>query len=328
MSFSVGRPDTLGMDEYHTRSLPEVDESEYAIIPLMVDFGRILRRISIDIYNSKCHSQEKIRLAFQVEIQLDNWLFGLPPKHKPTILEYSQPHSSLKISLRDPKWSRRQRLVLAIRYHNAKILLFRPFLIYATYQNSEQPPIPLPQLEEAIEKCISSATKTIEIMYDTFQQHTYFRNWWYNTTYVIFATAIILFRLSQSGLRLHPLSELETVDPLFATADMAVEILEAMDTSPVARKSAEIVKHHLRELRRLSTTASPVVTAADGPERAAVSGPRSPDTFGLGDFSLPDLSYGVDFPDYSFQSMTNLFVDFDNPGYTQCVTDDVNVDTI
>lgn len=40
----------------------------------------------------------------------------------------------------------------------------------------------------------------------------------------------------------------ETI-PLRRSVEMAVEILEAMDESVVARKSVEIIKHYLREFR-------------------------------------------------------------------------------
>jgi hypothetical protein len=37
--------------------------------------------------------------------------------------------------------------------------------------------------------------------------------------------------------------------PLLQSAEMGVEILEAMDESVVARKSVEIIRHYLREFR-------------------------------------------------------------------------------
>ena len=114
MSFSVGRPDTLGMDEYHNRSLPERDDSEYAIIPWMVDFAQIIRKVSVQIYHSRFTLQDKLQLALQIEQEMDRWVARLPPRIKPGL--QGQPVSGG--ALRDPKWARRQRLVLGIReYH-------------------------------------------------------------------------------------------------------------------------------------------------------------------------------------------------------------------
>lgn len=111
MSFSVGRPDTLGMDEYHNRSLPERDDSEYSIIPWMVDFAQIIRKVSVQIYHSRFTLQDKLQLALQIESEMDKWVARLPSRIKPDL--QGQPAASG--ALRDPKWARRQRLVLGIR---------------------------------------------------------------------------------------------------------------------------------------------------------------------------------------------------------------------
>lgn len=99
------------MDEYHNRSLPERDDSEYSIIPWMVDFAQIIRRVSVQIYHSRFTLQDKLQLALQIESEMDKWVARLPSKIKPDL--QGQPASSG--ALRDPKWARRQRLVLGIR---------------------------------------------------------------------------------------------------------------------------------------------------------------------------------------------------------------------
>lgn len=58
----------------------------------------------------------------------------------------------------------------------------------------------------------------------------------------MFATAIILLRITTIG------SSTET-DRLVGHVHKAVEILAAMDESIVARRSIEIINHHLREIR-------------------------------------------------------------------------------
>lgn len=186
MSFSVGRPDTLGMDEYHNRSLPERDDSEYSIIPWMVDFGQIIRKVSVQIYHSRFTLQDKLQLALQIESEMDKWVVRLPSRIKPDLK--GQPASSG--ALRDPKWARRQRLVLGIRelsspvalrrqltvdagYYNVKMLLFRPFLSHFTRKLRHTPA----ELEETITKCLDAAMKTIDVIYDIYRVHTFFRCW-------------------------------------------------------------------------------------------------------------------------------------------------------
>jgi Fungal specific transcription factor domain len=110
MSFSVGRPDTLGMDEYHNRKPPLIDESESAMIPIMVNLARIIRKVSVSIYHLKSPWQEKLKIASKVERELDVWRDGLPDRVKPMGAD-----ERLLGALKEPKWCRRQRLVLNIR---------------------------------------------------------------------------------------------------------------------------------------------------------------------------------------------------------------------
>lgn len=110
MSYSLGRPDSLGMDEYHNRKLPPVDDTEFAIIPLMVNFAHIIRKVTISIYHRKLKWQEKLRLGSQLERELDHWIASLPEQIRPTTKT-----KGLAGALKEPKWCRRQRLVLQIR---------------------------------------------------------------------------------------------------------------------------------------------------------------------------------------------------------------------
>lgn len=106
MSFLLGRPDTLGQDQYHNRAMPPIDDSEYAIISSMVQFGRIMQKVSIGIYHSQLPILETIGLACQIERELDTWLDGLPQRRN--------------ISLRDPDWRRKQRLVLELSTYSQR----------------------------------------------------------------------------------------------------------------------------------------------------------------------------------------------------------------
>ncbi|RAL14276.1 RmlC-like cupin [Aspergillus homomorphus CBS 101889] len=312
MSFSVGRPDTLGMDEYHNRALPERDDSEYAIIPWMVDFAQIIRRVSVQIYHSRITLQEKLHIALQIETDLDRWMARLPDRIKPDMLERATGGA-----LRDPKWARRQRLVLGIRYFNVKMLLFRPFLSHFT-RKLRHPPM---ELEQTIAKCLDAAMKTIEVIYDIYRIHEFFRCWWYNTTYVMFATSTLLLPMSKLG----PCPE--TV-PLQRSVEMGVEILEAMDESIVARKSVEIIKHYLREFRSLPSSTSSLshlhqqqslassTSSHDGGGGSGSggggngSGGEYTDTSPSGTgFDIPEWAYGFGFPDCSFEGIARLFDD-------------------
>lgn len=100
MSFLLGRPDTLGQDEYHNRAMPPIDDSEYAIIPAMVQLGRIMRKVSIKVYHSRLPPAETVALAFDLSGEMDEWFEKLPQRRGS--------------SLREPEWRRKQRLVLEL----------------------------------------------------------------------------------------------------------------------------------------------------------------------------------------------------------------------
>ncbi|BCR87969.1 uncharacterized protein ACHE_40533S [Aspergillus chevalieri] len=302
MSFSVGRPDTLGMDEYHNRSLPERDDSEYAIIPWMVDFAQIIRKVSVQIYHSRFTLQDKLQLALQIEQEMDRWVARLPPRIKPDL--HGQPATGG--ALRDPKWARRQRLVLGIRYYNVKMLLFRPFLSHFTRKLRHTPA----ELEETINKCLDAAMKTIEVIHDIYRIHTFFRCWWYNTTYVMFATTTLLLPMSKLGMCPQTL-------PLASSVEMAVEILESMDESVVARKSVEIILQYLKDFRAPNNstdgTQIAITPSQENADQAAFVGTGTGTEHGAGQagigIDIPEWAYGFGFPDYSFDGIARLFDD-------------------
>ena len=311
MSFSVGRPDTLGMDEYHNRALSERDDSEYAIIPWMVDFAQIIRKVSVQIYHSRISLQDKLQHALQIESEMDNWVARLPPRIKPDL----QGQPAAGGALRDPKWARRQRLVLGIRelllimrvrrlkltgtgYYNVRMLLFRPFLSHFTRKLSHT----APELDETISKCLDSAMKTIEVIHDIYRIHTFFRCWyipsffstvcqklmetrWDNTTYIMFATTTLLLPMSKLGMCPQTL-------PLARSVEMAVELLEAMDESIVARKSVDIIAHYLREFRASNNTqpaATSTPTQSENTDSTFVAEPGT----GQPGFDIPVCAYAL-----------------------------------
>ncbi|RJE18910.1 Cupin domain protein [Aspergillus sclerotialis] len=291
MSLSVGRPDTLGMDKYHNRALPERNDSEYAIIPWMVDFAQIIRKVSLQIYHSRISYHEKLQRALQIEDEMDRWVTMLPERIKPDVHE-----SRMSAGLREPKWARRQRLVLGIRYHNVRTLLFRPLLRNYIHNLGDGSA----DLRESTHKCLDSAKKTIEVIYNTYSVHTFFRCWWYNTTYVMFATATLLLPLSKLGT-----SSLITAQ-LLPYVEMTVEILEAMDECVVARKSVGIIKHYLSRLRDSDSWPEADVNIENSSHNNTVSAETGPQQTG---FDFPEWTYSFAFPDSSFDGIAQFFDD-------------------
>ncbi|KAL5333365.1 fungal-specific transcription factor domain-containing protein [Aspergillus crustosus] len=291
MSFSLGRPDTLGLDDYHNRPLPPRDNSLYAVIPWMVDFARITRKVSVQIYHRRLTLPEKLSVALAIEEELDTWMAQLPDRLRPDFITgVDEDVDKARNDLKDPKWARRQRLVLGIRYYNVKMLLFRPFLRHSgssldhrSGQASDAESFLAKQISETVTKCLDAAERTIAVIHDIYRVHTFFRCWWYNITYVTFATSTLLLPLSLSLSRLQPkpqsppqsmpisISTLTSAstststpsedfnspvktpqiqtESIQSSIEKAIEILEATDECVVARKCGDIIRFYLREFQ-------------------------------------------------------------------------------
>jgi Fungal specific transcription factor domain len=113
LCFILGRPNTLGSDEYHNRPLPPIDQSENAIIAVTHQLSQIIRKVSVEIYLSHEDSNEKLQRAFEIERELDQWLIDLPVCVRPT-LESSDPEKTMYNmgTVCDPYWQQLQRFII------------------------------------------------------------------------------------------------------------------------------------------------------------------------------------------------------------------------
>lgn len=252
MSFAMGRPDTLGADHYHNRRFPQIrfdnaqseDEPNMcegphcAIIESMVDFSRITKSVCLEIYQSLSPVHRYVYLA-DLEQHLDRWLDELPTVIRPDRI--FNPSRSLK-AVKDAQYMKKQRLVLFIRYHNLRMLLFAPLLTMSA--STERPADHVHQ--QGVQRCLVSARQTIEVIYDTYSHHDFFRTWFYNTTYTLFAVSLMLVYIMQEA------SEVEK-PALFGYVEMAIEILETMDDCVVARKAAKMISRALTRAKERTT---------------------------------------------------------------------------
>ena len=226
-SFALGRPDGLGSDAYHNQPMPSLHGGETAIITVMVDFSRIVKEVSETIYLSDLHWADKTERASRIETKMHGWLQNLPDAVRPSI----SGSSTLPRIAKDPTWAKRQRLVLELRFYNVKMVLFRPFLAAALRSKQSRSQ----HIEEAVTKCVAAAQSTIELMHEMYRSHTFFRTWWYNTTYVLYAASIVLCY----GTRV---ASKDDAEQYLELGRMTVEVLETMDESVVAKNSAEMVR--------------------------------------------------------------------------------------
>lgn len=116
-SFALGRPDSLGPDQYHTQHLPTEALADTAtgyhvvqIVPCMVSLSRIMRKAALDLYTQSCEMVEKIARAKSLEEELSQWL-GQVPAHLVT----DQVSSQVAKVRRLPSYIKKQSVVLRLR---------------------------------------------------------------------------------------------------------------------------------------------------------------------------------------------------------------------
>lgn len=116
-SFALGRPDSLGHDQYHTQHLPTETLADTVtghhvlqIVPCMVHLSRIMRKAALDLYTQSFEMREKIYRAKCLEEELTQWL-GQVPAH----LHTDQVSSEVVKVRRLPSYIKKQSVVLRLR---------------------------------------------------------------------------------------------------------------------------------------------------------------------------------------------------------------------
>jgi hypothetical protein len=274
MCCSAGRFDSLGKPRKypiplpqikvsHTRQLSDIlltlhkslspdassdiaylEGSNISMINVMVDFAVILRRISKDIYHccKDVSASQKSTAALSIDPLLDQWKLNLPPWHNFDVIDF-----------REPEWAAKQKLVLQLRYLNARVILHRPFL-------SEPLTFTAPERQKHIDLCLDAARKTIQVLYDSYANKHYFRTWWYNSTYTLYAGMIVLYVIMLGHSPVAP-------DILLADVKKSRDILRSMEEASVARRSADLLSEVLEVAiayiqRRQDTRADASVTGS------------------------------------------------------------------
>lgn len=188
------------------------------MVTVMVDFAVVLRRISKDIYHSSKDTtiSQKSSIAFAIDNLLDEWKLKLPSWHRFDAVNF-----------REAEWAAKQKLVLHLRYLNARVILHRPFL-------SDPVAFGLPGRQKHVDLCLSAARKTIQVIYDSYANRHYFRTWWYNSTYTLYAGMIVLYVIMLGNSTIPN-------DVLLEDVKKSRDILRSMEEASVARRSADLL---------------------------------------------------------------------------------------
>ncbi|CAK7221313.1 hypothetical protein SBRCBS47491_004485 [Sporothrix bragantina] len=148
------------------------------LINCMVDLAEILMDISANaarLDEPETLLQRSSR-AFVLDQRLSAWRSQLP-----------NPFDLDRSSLDEAELITKQKIVLQLRYLNARILLHRTFLISASVESHKE------QYAAHTTACVEAASATIRFVHATYLHRPYFRTWWYNCTYVLDATMVLLY---------------------------------------------------------------------------------------------------------------------------------------
>jgi hypothetical protein len=240
MSCSSGRRDSLGKPRNYqiqlprikaqntgvTNSAPELENSSVSMINEMVHYAAVLRRISKELYHDSkgLTLLQKSAVAKELDTLLDDWKSRLPD-----YLDFS------RVSFREEEWAAKQKLVLHLRYLNARILVHRPFLAAPMSRAKAQ-------MSSHVDLCLDAARDTIRVIYDAYANRHYFRTWWYNSTYTLYAGMIVLYVVMLDHTAV---SSNELLDDVIKARD----ILQSMEEAIVARRSANLIREGLEVAR-------------------------------------------------------------------------------
>ncbi|USP77960.1 hypothetical protein yc1106_05234 [Curvularia clavata] len=247
MSCSSGRRDSLRKPQSYQIPLPlikdpivgvpdapETEHKSVAMINEMVRFATILRRISKELYHDAkgLTLLEKSVVAMELDELLSNWKAGLPEW-----LDFGN------LSFREEEWAGKVKVVLHLRYLNARMLVHRLFLATPTDHDWLD-------ISDHVGLCLNAARETIQVLHDAYAHRHYFRTWWYNSTYTLYAGMIILYIVMLRATTLRS-------EDLLNDVLKAQNILQSMKEAKVALRSAELLREGLEIARSRSQREAP-----------------------------------------------------------------------
>ncbi|KAI1832832.1 transcriptional regulator family: Fungal Specific TF [Penicillium roqueforti] len=239
MCCSSGRLDSMKALHYYQTSLPKLkvdtddfdpdaEDNDIAMIPAMVALAQIMSEASHQLYHSMRRSiADKSRLAMALDQRLLEWKATLP-----AFLDLDA------LALNDPEWAFKQKLVLRLRYYNTRILIHKPFLLAATANTDGSSP----DLSAHLHTCLNAARMSINMQYESFMHRIYIRTWWYNTTYALYGSMILLHLILSNYPGLPD-------DELLEDVEKSLEIFSSMGDIIVARRCAEMLREVLEVAR-------------------------------------------------------------------------------
>ena len=175
-SFALGRPDSLGPDQYHTQFLPTATPGTsyppkaLQIVPCMIGLSQLMRKVALELYTQPCDMEQKVQKAKSLSMELELWLEQIPSH-----LRYEQPGTDFGLkSRRSASYIKKQSVVLRLRYLNLRMVIHAVFMVDAKSFSPAEADL----LRGYRCPSIQSAEETINLIYSTFGTDDYFQTWY------------------------------------------------------------------------------------------------------------------------------------------------------
>lgn len=165
MSASAGREATLREPTYYRIALPYAlapNDPKQCLSEHMVALAHLLQELYRETSRTEgpALTTQNSMKSLGLDQRLLDWKAGLP-----RLLDLDS------VSLVEPEWLTKQKIVLTLRFYNARILIHRPFLIAAAGGTTAG------VCSEHVALCVEASRCTIDLLYNAYTNRPYFRTW-------------------------------------------------------------------------------------------------------------------------------------------------------
>lgn len=223
MCASAGRMSALADVSSYNIPLPSIPGSTEPawIINHSVSLAAITNEISKEIYQSTASNDiddrdKRSHRCAEIDNKLHDWQARVDFETTPRNAFMTEAQY-------------KQKIVLDLRSLNARILLHKPFLQGSATIESQLDH----QAYDHLGSCLEASRSTVNLLYEAYTTRPYFRTWWYNTTYLMYATLSILYVLFIG----HSLDSALSDD-----IQKSLTTLNSMKSNIVASRCASVVK--------------------------------------------------------------------------------------
>ncbi|KAK5994363.1 putative transcriptional regulatory C3C7.04-like protein [Cladobotryum mycophilum] len=291
MCSSAGRQSLFGKASQYKVELPKVSNvasPSLLLVNCMVDLAEIIRSVGANSAqpNDRTGLSEKATVATQLERRLVDWKSSLPLQ------------LNFEISpLDENELVTKQKIVLKLRFLYTNMLIHRQFLMSAATLSTRD------QFSRNILSCVKAAREAIYFVHTTYQHRPYFRTWFYNTTYILDASMVLLYVILSNA---SPFP----VQDIISDVEKSLEIFAAMKMLAVARRCAEVIKDVLDVAKRFHGQAHKPMEQTDNLNQGHTESEQDQNLyFGRTILGLLGMEQGLEEVSYSNEELYANLVD-------------------